>query len=225
MSLIPLDSSNQISLYSDNKMGWISNPMVPSFSPKTECPIDPRNDLLPPGFTSPFIDMKMGPPEQTIKRYFSLTVDDIESFHKEKIKKWIKVYEKVLGNSYRKIREHVIRDQSYCFFPIPEYIAGFPLFNITHCAFFIIKKLNQAGFQTKYIPPNILYVHWAVETHYQKITKAPIIKQIENKDIHYIKIEKDNQLYQPNILNQPNLQTKMNNSKYAYQQTDPFLFN
>ena len=89
MSLIPLDSSNQISLYSDNKMGWISNPMVPSFSPKTECPIDPRNDLLPPGFTSPFIDMKMGPPEQTIKRYFSLTVDDIESFHKEKIKKYL----------------------------------------------------------------------------------------------------------------------------------------
>ena len=150
MALVPLDSSNQISLYSDNKTGLINNIIVPSFSPRTEVPIDPRNDLLPPAYSFPLIDMKFGPPEQTIKRYFSITVDDIESFNKEKIKKWIKVYEKVLGNCYRKIREHVIRDQKYCFFLVPEYMVGFPLFNITHCVCFIIKKLNTAGFQTKY---------------------------------------------------------------------------
>ena len=118
MALVPLDSSNQISLYSNNKFGSISNPIVPSFSPKSEYPIDPRNDLLPPGYASPFIDMKFGPPEQTIKRYFSINVNDIETFHKDKIKKWIKVYEKVLGNCYRKVREHVIRDQKYCFFSL-----------------------------------------------------------------------------------------------------------
>ena len=156
MSLVPIDDSNYLSLYSNNHFSSMSNPIVPSFSPKTECPLDPKNDLLPPGYTSPLIDMKFGPPEQTIKRYFSITVEDINSFHKEKIKKWIKVYEKVLGNCFRKIREHVLRDQKFCFFLIPEYLPGFPLFNITHCSCFIIKKLNQAGFQTKFIPPNTM---------------------------------------------------------------------
>jgi hypothetical protein len=237
MALVPLDSSNQLSLYGNNKFGSTSNPLVQSFSPKTECPIDPRNDLLPPGYTSPLIDMKFGPPEQTIKRYFSLTVNDIETFHKEKIKKWIKVYEKVLGNCYRKIREHAMRDQKYCFFPVPEYIAGFPLFNITHCVCFIIKKLNQAGFQTKFIPSNIIYIHWDVENQYERVTnhqdklpKPPSqqTRQIQNKDIHYVKIEQEKENINDNGFSEsvvPFQQPQItNNSKYAYQQVDQFLF-
>ena len=224
MALVPLDSSNQISLYSNNKFGSISNPIIPSFSPKTECPIDPRNDLLPPGYAFPLNDMKFGPPEQTVKRYFSITVNDIESFNKDKIKKWIKVYEKVLGNCYRKVREHVIRDQKYCFFPIPEYIAGFPLFNINHCVCFIVKKLNQAGFQTKFIAPNIIYIHWDVENNYERVTKEksvdPKVRQIQ-KDIHYVKIEQDDKISDPVVPFQKQL---TNNNKYAYQQADPFLF-
>jgi hypothetical protein len=224
MALVPLDSSNQISLYSNNKFGSISNPIIPSFSPKTECPIDPRNDLLPPGYAFPLNDMKFGPPEQTVKRYFSITVNDIESFNKDKIKKWIKVYEKVLGNCYRKVREHVIRDQKYCFFPIPEYIAGFPLFNINHCVCFIVKKLNQAGFQTKFIAPNIIYIHWDVENNYERVTKEksvdPQVRQIQ-KDIHYVKIEQDDKISDPVVPFQKQL---TNNNKYAYQQADPFLF-
>ena len=168
--------------------------------------------------------MKFGPPEQTVKRYFSITVNDIESFNKDKIKKWIKVYEKVLGNCYRKVREHVIRDQKYCFFPIPEYIAGFPLFNINHCVCFIVKKLNQAGFQTKFIAPNIIYIHWDVENNYERVTKEksvdPKVRQIQ-KDIHYVKIEQDDKISDPVVPFQKQL---TNNNKYAYQQADPFLF-
>ncbi len=231
MALLPIDSSNQVSLYSDNNFGSISNPLVPQFAPKTECPIDLKNDLLPPAYTSPLVDMKFGPPEQTVKRYFSLTVDDIDMFHREKIKRWIKVYEKVLGHCFRKIREHVLRDQKFCFFPVPEYLPGFPLFNITHCTCFIIKKLNQAGFNTKYIPPNVIYIFWNVQNHYERVME-PSSKQItlqkkhshppqnNDKDIHYI-------TYQPpqNNINPP-LQQDIHNhhNQYAFQQEDPFLF-
>ena len=155
MALVPLDSSNELSLYSNNSnnsISTITDSMLSVYTPKTECPIDPRNDLLPPGFSTPFNNMKFGPPEQTVKRYFSMTVDDIENFHKNKIKKWIKIYEKVLGNCFKKIREFVLRDQKYCVYSIPEYIPGFPLYNITHCTCFVIKKLAAAGFNTTYIP-------------------------------------------------------------------------
>ena len=168
MSLLPLDNDNQVGLYSNNTIGTISKPLIPTIIPKTECPVDPNNDLLPPGYASPIADMRFGPPEQSMKRYFSLTVEDINSFHKEKIKKWIKVYEKVLGNCFRKIREHVLRDQKFCFFPVPEYLPGFPLYNITHCICFIIKKLHQAKFETKYIAPNIIYIYWNVSNQYDR---------------------------------------------------------
>lgn len=234
MSLLPIDSSNQISLYSDNNVGSISNPFVPQYAPKTECPIDLKNDLLPPAYTSPLIDMKFGPPEQTVKRYFSLTVDDIDMFHKDKIKKWIKVYEKVLGYCFRKIREHVLRDQKFCFFPVPEYLPGFPLYNITHCTLFIIKKLNQAGFKTKYIPPNVIYIFWNVQNHYERVVnpqnkqitlqetdkKYKSIKNNNEKEVHYITYQPE----QNNIYESLPSQKITNNNKFAFQQEDPFLF-
>jgi hypothetical protein len=130
-----------------------------------------------------------------------------------------------------------MRDQKYCFFPVPEYIAGFPLFNITHCVCFIIKKLNQAGFQTKFIPSNIIYIHWDVENQYERVTnhqdklpKPPSqqTRQIQNKDIHYVKIEQEKENINDNGFSEsvvPFQQPQItNNSKYAYQQVDQFLF-
>ena len=203
MSLVPIDNTNQVGLYSNNTFGTITNPLIPQYAPKSECPVDMRNDLLPPGYSAPLYDMKFGPPEQTMKRYFSITVNDIESFQKEKIKKWIKVYEKVLGNCFRKIREHVLRDQKFCFFPIPEYLPGFPLYNITHCVCFIIKKLNEAGFKTKYIPPNVLYIYWYVQNKIERVMKPTInekpeynIKIIPNKQIKTISYTDEPFLFQ-----------------------------
>ena len=239
MALVPIDSSNQLSLYSNNTFSSISNPFIESFAPRSECPVDPRNDLLPPGLTSPLIDMKFGPPEQSVKRYFSFTIDDIDSFHKEKIKKWIKVYEKVLGHCFRKVREHVLRDQKFCFFPIPEYLPGFPLYNITHCTCFIIKKLNQAKFKTKYIPPNVIYIHWNVENHHQRVINHvdPQQKSITNKkdnltqsskDVHYITLNPEQPHNSQNGFQQssymPSQPQLSNNNKYAFQKQDQFLF-
>ena len=171
--------------------------------------------------------MKFGPPEQTVKRYFSLTVDDIDVFHKDKIKKWIKVYEKVLGHCFRKVREHVLRDQKFCFFPVPEYLAGFPLYNITHCTCFIIKKLNQSNFNTKYIPPNVIYICWDVQNHYDRIMSPNDIKPKNNrieykedKNIHYIKMEPE----QNNPIDNHLQRNLTSTNKYAFQKEEQFLF-
>ena len=232
MSLRPIDKSIQVSIYTNNHIGSISNSLVQSFAPRSEYPLDPKNDLLPPAYSSPLIDMNFGPPEQSVKRYFSISVNDIDMFHKDKIKKWIKVYEKVLGYCYRKVREHVLRDQKFCFFPVPEYLVGFPLYNITHCTCFIIKKLNQSGFNTKYIPPNVIYIYWNIQTQYDKINipknndnqDKQLYYKKEDKNIHYIKLEPEQQ----NIISDydKNLPQRniTNNNKYAFQKEEQFLF-
>ena len=55
MSLHPIDKSNQVSIYTNNHIGSISNPLVQSFAPRSEYPLDPKNDLLPP-YRKSFID-------------------------------------------------------------------------------------------------------------------------------------------------------------------------
>ena len=238
MSLIPIDKSGQVSIYTNNRVGSISEPsaLMPSYSPRTEYPVDPRNDLLPPAFTSPMVDMQMGPPEQTTSRYFSLSVDDIDNFQKDKIKKWIKVYEKVLGNCFRRIREHVLRDQKFCFFPVPEYLSGFPLYNITHCTCFIIKKLRENGFKTTFIPPNMVYIYWAVNNHYERVITGGGQKRISStgtrkalpapkpkeKDVHYINLNPEPQ--PSNNYQNQQLQQFNTPNKYSFQKEEQFLF-
>lgn len=135
-------------------------------------PLDPNNDLIPPGEIRPLDEIRTDP-EAFKKRYFSLSIQDINQYHKEKLKRWIQVYEKVLGTCYRRIREHVLRDQSFCFFSIPEFIPGFPIFNMTHCTCFMLRKLRQANFTAQYVPPNLLYISWPLEQRYLGIAPPP----------------------------------------------------
>ena len=138
---------------------------------KREYPLDPYNDLVPPG-TITLDDLKTK--DDLIKRrYFSISLEDIDMYQKEKVKNWIKVYEKVLGDCYRRIRDHVLHDQTFCFFSVPEYIPGFPIFNITHCTCFIMRKLRQAKFSIQYFPPNILYIYWPLEKQSLQLIAPP----------------------------------------------------
>jgi hypothetical protein len=166
-----------------------------------------------------------------------LTVDDIDKFKKEKMRKWIKVYEKVLGMCFRRIRDHVLRDENICLFVVPEYIPGFPIFNIKHCCAFILRKLILAGFQSNYVPPSSIIVSWKPDNIHDNIINnkklKPEIKKVKaeddkDKDVHYVKINDKpiknithNQ--QPQQPQQPQQQFKKS-TRYGSQQEEPFLF-
>lgn len=134
-------------------------------------PLDPYNDLVPPGTIT--LDELKTNDELIKRRYFSISLEDIDTYQKEKVKNWIKVYEKVLGDCYRRIRDHVLHDQTFCFFSVPEYIPGFPIFNLTHCTCFIMRKLRQAKFSVQYFPPNILYISWPLERQSLQMIAPP----------------------------------------------------
>lgn len=134
-------------------------------------PLDPYNDLVPPGTVT--LDELKTNDELIKRRYFSISLEDIDTYQKEKVKNWIKVYEKVLGDCYRRIRDHVLHDQTFCFFSVPEYIPGFPIFNLTHCTCFIMRKLRQAKFSVQYFPPNILYISWPLERQSLQMIAPP----------------------------------------------------
>lgn len=224
MSLIPLDKSGEVSLYNNNQHVTRYNPSIldANYSARREFPIDPKNDLIPPAFASPMSDMNMGPPEQDMKSYFSLTIDDINQYQKEKIKKQIKIYEKILGNCNRRVREYVMKDQRYTFYTIPEYMPGFPLYDITKCSYFLIKKLKENGFETKFIPPKTIYIHWSFpkkithDSNKDNTMSRPVLKK--QSDVHRIRLDnvEDNQMVR--FQSEPVL------NKYTTQHEEQFLF-
>lgn len=194
MSLIPLDNSSQVSIYKGKR--YNIDILDPNFSAKKEFPIDPRNDLQPPAYA---MSMSMGPPEDS-KRYFSISINDIERYQKNKIKKEIEIFEKILGNCYRKIREFVIRDQKHIIYNIPEYMVGFPSYNISKCSYYINKKLSEEGYYTKILSKNMIFISWNVQ--FSKSTQA-------SKTDRIITINNE----QPPVLN-----------KYTTQKEEQFLF-
>lgn len=224
MSLVKWDDDAKEESY-DNQF-----PLMPHIAPSIDHPLDPHNDLLPPAYAMPLAHMNGGPPEILNKRYFSLTVDDIQQFQRNKLKKWIKVYEKVLGMCFRRIRDHVIHDQNYCLFIIPEFIPGFPVYNMTHCTAFIVRKLRIARFRVQYTPPNVLVIFWDADkrerqrTEMKKVVERPREEQQDEKDVHYVSLKTNEQSLPFQTPKKTINQRNSKSSYYGSQKEEPFLF-
>lgn len=82
------------------------------------------------------------------------------------------------------------KSQSCCFFEIPEFVFGVPLFNSDECVRYIIKELMKEGYMVIYTHPNLLYISWDIEYTQKKKSKDNFL-QISNNN--YQKNNEDNQ--------------------------------
>lgn len=74
-----------------------------------------------------------------------------------------KIYMNILGQCYKKIESYVDNGESYCIYKLPEFIYGYPIYNMTDCVMYIINNLNKNGFKCKYINPYIIFISWFVK--------------------------------------------------------------
>jgi hypothetical protein len=90
-----------------------------------------------------------------------INIDDLhkEQDGKQKIKE--DVYEEVLKKCHRRILATSKLDNvKYCFFTVPSYIYGIPLYDFKQCILYLVTALNKNGFEIKYTHPNLLYISW-----------------------------------------------------------------
>ena len=73
-----------------------------------------------------------------------------------------KTYQKILSRVHTKIKvtSRQKTTEQFCFFIIPEFIIGLPRYDSATCTAYIIDKLLENGFQTKYTHPNLLHISW-----------------------------------------------------------------
>lgn len=69
-------------------------------------------------------------------------------------------FEKVLDMCHKKILFHSDHKHMRFFFEVPEYIFGYPLFDINDAIRFVVDALTKNGFLAVYYFPRFIYVSW-----------------------------------------------------------------
>ena len=80
------------------------------------------------------------------------------------------VYKKITSSCFKKIKLAVENEEIYCFYSIPEYIPGIPLFNMTDCVMFMLNELKDKGFNSRYVHPFMVYITWQVNKPILRLT-------------------------------------------------------
>jgi len=83
--------------------------------------------------------------------------NEIEKRETRKNKTYQTILEKV---QYRIITVNKKSNDCYCFYIVPTFIFGVPLYDMTKCIIFIMEDLIGRGFKVNYTHPNLLYISW-----------------------------------------------------------------
>ena len=71
-------------------------------------------------------------------------------------------FDHILTGIYKHIEKCIsmFRTATYCVYTVPEFVLGYPLYNLNECIGYIQDKLKKNGYSTKYVFPNILFISW-----------------------------------------------------------------
>ena len=69
-------------------------------------------------------------------------------------------YDKVLEICHKKINMAPNLRQLRCMIEVPEYVCGYPLYDLNSCIKYLLDSLKVNGFLVKYYFPKVLYVSW-----------------------------------------------------------------
>lgn len=75
----------------------------------------------------------------------------------------IECFEKVVESCHKKIMSQTKSNKQNCFYEVPMYVFGFPIFDLNKCIEYLINSLESDGFLVKYFFPKYLYISWDFE--------------------------------------------------------------
>ena len=111
------------------------------------------------------------------------TVQEIHRKQKEKETNRINIYKSITNRCFKKIKETSLNEETFCFFRIPEYIPGLPLYNMTECVMFILNILREKGFSARYCDHFTMYIAWNLPKPNLKLLEPPPELKPEKKSI------------------------------------------
>jgi len=91
-----------------------------------------------------------------------INIDDLYEKKHQRDLKQISVFNKILNRIHKRIQltGRNKKVERHIWFTVPEFIFGEPNYDQGECLGYIISKLEENGFFTKYMHPNTLFVSW-----------------------------------------------------------------
>ena len=91
-----------------------------------------------------------------------LNIDDLYEKKKEVDINRVKLYNKLLTKIHSKIKTSARQrvDNEFCHYVMPEILIGYPNYNFQECLMYILSNLQDDGFLTKYVHPNLILISW-----------------------------------------------------------------
>ena len=110
----------------------------------------------------------------------SLNIGELYETINNKNKVRMEKFDMILQRIHSRIKYNARLEKTYCFFQIPEFIIGVPLYNVSDLRNYIINSLKRNGFHILYIDPNWVYISWSKEDR-----GKPVKKEVKKKDKNY----------------------------------------
>ena len=80
-----------------------------------------------------------------------LNMKELYSTINEKTLKRMEIYDDVLKKCHLRIKYNSTLERTYCFYQIPEFIIGVPLYDINEMKTYVMNSLKNNGFELLYI--------------------------------------------------------------------------
>lgn len=91
-----------------------------------------------------------------------INIDQLYDKHQKRDLKQLTIFNKILNRIHKRITTttRTNKTDKFVWFTVPEYIFGEPIYKQGDCIGYLVVKLEDNGFQVKYVHPNTLFVSW-----------------------------------------------------------------
>jgi len=118
---------------------------------------------------------------------YAFSVNDLHKKEVERNQNRKKIYNIIGEKCFKKIKDTSLTEEKVCFFKLPEYIPGLPIYNMTECVLFLLDILKEKGFKARYVDPYMIFISWHVKKVTPKIQDKKSI--IDDLPLKYKPIE------------------------------------
>lgn len=117
--------------------------------------------------------------------YDTVDIDSLFEKKQQKDLKQLSIFNKILNRIHKRINYTAKSkpNDKHLFFTVPEFIFGEPLYNQGDCIGYLVVKLEDNGFDVRYMHPNTIFISWKnwIPHYVREQVKKKTGKSIDNK--------------------------------------------
>ena len=102
-----------------------------------------------------------------------LNINSLFETTNKKTLRRLETYDSILKKCHIRIKYYSKYEKTTCFFAIPEFIIGVPLYSVSELRTYMMNSLERNGFKLMYLHPNWLMIDWSgKKTSIDKVQKS-----------------------------------------------------